>query len=148
MSTSRRSVLIASDHAGFDLKERLIKARPDIDWIDKGPSDTARVDYPDFADRVAREVVRDGKVGVLVCGSGQGMAIRANKYRGIRAALVYSDETAILSRQHNDANVLCLGARLSSHSAAEHWLELFLTTKFEGGRHADRVKKLGLEAEC
>lgn len=148
MSNQKRSVLIASDHAGFDLKERLKKARPDIDWIDKGPFDTSRVDYPDFADRVAREVVRDGKFGVLVCGSGQGMAIRANKFRGIRAALVWSDEIAKLSREHNDANVLCLGARVSDHAAAERWLEIFLTTSFAGGRHADRVKKIGLTAEC
>ncbi|MEK7355213.1 MAG: ribose 5-phosphate isomerase B [Bdellovibrionota bacterium] len=148
MSTSRRSVLIASDHAGFDLKERLKAKRPDIEWIDKGPTDTSRVDYPDFADRVAREVVRDGKPGVLVCGSGQGMAMRANKHRGIRAALVYSDEIAKLAREHNDANILCLGARVSDHTAAERWLELFLTTKFEGGRHTDRVKKIGTTAEC
>ena len=148
MSTARRSVLIASDHAGYDLKERLKKSRPDIEWIDKGPPDTARVDYPDFADRVAREVIRDGKLGVLVCGSGQGMAIRANKYRGIRAALVYSDEIAKLSREHNDANILCLGARVSDHTAAERWLEIFLTTPFAGGRHADRVTKLGFAAEC
>ncbi len=148
MSSNRRSVLIASDHAGYDLKERLKKARPDIDWIDKGPLDTARVDYPDFADRVAREVVRDGKLGVLVCGSGQGMAMRANKYRDVRAALVWNDEVTMLSRTHNDANVLCLAARISDHADCERWLDIFLKTEFEGGRHADRVKKIGTTAEC
>ena len=148
MGNAKRTVLIASDHAGFALKERLKKNRPDIDWIDKGPMDSASVDYPDYADRVSRAVVRDGHVGVLICGSGQGMAMRANKYREIRAALVWNDEVTKLSRTHNNANVLVLAARISNHDDCERWLDIFLKTSFEGGRHTGRVDKIGLPADC
>ena len=136
------SVLIASDHAGFDLKERLKKHRSDIDWIDLGPASDDRVDYPDFADLLCQRAIATGLRGVLLCGSGQGMAMRANRYPEIRAALVMNDESAELSREHNDANVLCLGARISAHQDCERWLEIFLKTEFAGGRHTARVQKL------
>lgn len=141
--SSSNVIYIGSDHAGFDLKEK-IKARfPMFEWRDCGPLDTSRVDYPDYADRVAKEVLRANGRGVLVCGSGQGMAIRANRYHGIRAALVWNEESTKLSREHNDANIICLGARLLDHDLALHLVELFFATRFEGGRHQDRVDKLG-----
>lgn len=153
MSGSDVRIYVASDHAGFDLKERL-KARlmwisgKKIEWLDLGPSNDGRVDYPDYADRVSQKVVQDGGQGVLICGSGQGMAIRANRYRGVRAGLVWNLESVQLAREHNDINVLCLGARLLDHDLCEKIVEAFVTTPFAGGRHADRVGKLGLAPLC
>lgn len=135
---------IASDHAGVELKAALIKARPDLPWEDLGPASKDSVDYPDFADQVARRVNAEPEGrGVLICGSGQGMALRANKYPRVRAALIWNPEIAALSRQHNDANVFCLGARFHSTEEAQRWLEIFLSTPFEGGRHQGRVDKIG-----
>jgi ribose 5-phosphate isomerase B len=141
-------MFIASDHAGYQLKEYLKANVPNIKWVDCGPFDTARVDYPDYADRlVAKILERDsssgGKVkGVLICGSGQGMAIRANRFKGIRAGLAWNEESVRLSRQHNDANILCLGARFTQPELAKKLVELFNATEFEGGRHTGRVEKL------
>lgn len=141
-------VLIASDHAGVDLKAELIAARPDIEWEDLGPAAKDSVDYPDFADKVAKRVQRDPSLrGVLICGSGQGMAMRANKYANVRAALVWNDDVARLSRQHNDANILCLPGRFVSAKEAAGFVKLFLETAFEGGRHAGRVEKISRPAE-
>jgi ribose 5-phosphate isomerase B len=140
-----RKLLIASDHAGFDLKEKLVHEMSGVEWVDLGPSDSARVDYPDFADRLCQRVISDKTPGVLICGSGQGMAIRANRHSGIRAALAWNEEVAKLSRGHNDANVLCLGARLIEPETAKQVIDAFLSTPFEGGRHADRVAKLERE---
>ncbi len=142
---AKPKLLIASDHAGYELKERLKKNLTHVEWVDLGPSDSARVDYPDFADRLSAQIQKNGGQGVLICGSGQGMAIRANRYRGVRAALVWNEASTLLSRQHNDANVLCLGARLVDPALSEKLVELFLSTKFEGGRHQDRINKLGLQ---
>lgn len=153
MSNSDVRLFVASDHAGFDLKERL-KARlmwldgRKIEWVDLGPTSDARVDYPDFADKVCSEVLKSGGQGVLICGSGQGMAIRANRYRGIRAGLVWNMESVQLAREHNDINVLCLGARLVDHDLCEKMVESFIRTPFAGGRHADRVVKLGAAPVC
>jgi len=138
-------VLIASDHAGFDLKETL-KASPLAEWIDLGPKDDERVDYPDFAKRLCEEFLNDSDhlydFAVLVCGSGQGMAITANKFQNIRAALVWNNEIAALARGHNDANVLCLPSRFISSEEALDFTKIFFTTEFEGGRHLDRVNKI------
>lgn len=139
---SRLTLPIAADHAGFQLKEDLKKALPNVDWVDLGTSDASRVDYPDYADRVAKHVLERGGFGVLICGSGQGMAIRANRHKGIRAALVWSTDSTRLSREHNDANVICLGARFIDIKLAATLVELFVQTKFEGGRHSDRVNKI------
>ena len=114
---SHPSLFIASDHAGFDLKERIKTLLPNVTWIDLGPTDSSRVDYPDFADRVAARVQSGGR-GVLICGSGQGMAMRANRYKGVRAALVWNEEITKLSREHNDANIICLGARFLTSASA------------------------------
>lgn len=137
------TVWIASDHAGVDLKQALIKALPDLDWQDLGPSNKDSVDYPDYANLVAEKInSKPTGRGILICGSGQGMALRANKYPQVRAALVWNEEITRLSRQHNDANILCLGARFLTNEEATKLTKLFLETPFEGGRHTKRVQKI------
>jgi len=141
-------ILIASDHAGFELKQKFVERYKKMgqglyEIVDLGPATNDRTDYPDYADKLVIAGRSEKNVmGVLICGSGQGMAIRANKYPEIRAALCWNEESAKLSRQHNDANVLCLGSRLVEEAMAFRIFELFTTTPFEGGRHADRVKKI------
>lgn len=140
-----KKIFIAADHAGFEYKEQIVqKLKAEYEVIDLGPSNTTSVDYPDYANLVAVELKNSpASMGILVCGSGQGMALRANKYPHIRAALVYSDETATLSREHNDCNVICLGSRFCSLDEALKWTNLFLKTPFAGGRHQSRVAKIG-----
>jgi ribose 5-phosphate isomerase B len=138
-------LLVASDHAGFELKERLKKAldRLGVAYRDLGTFSTESVDYPDYARPVAEAISRGQAArGVLVCGSGQGMAMAANRYPGVRAALPFDEETSRLAREHNDANVLALGGRVLDHATAERMLEAFLATPFAGGRHAARVRKI------
>ena len=135
-------LLIAADHAGFELKEKLKGLLPELPWVDLGPATADSVDYPDFAGKLARELKSDHEMGVLICGSGQGMAIAANRFSHVRAALVWNAEITQLSRAHNDANVVCFGARFIEPELAKNLLTLFLDTPFEGGRHADRVTKL------
>ena len=140
-----RPLLIASDHAGFALKESLKKSLDGmgVAYEDLGPQSADPVDYPDYARRVAEPVSRgEAERGVLVCGSGQGMAMTANRFRGVRAALVGDLDTARLCREHNDANVLALGARTASPEQAAHLLKVWLETPFAGGRHATRVAKI------
>lgn len=134
-------MVIASDHAGFPLKQHFIKMES-IEWIDCGPDSDDSVDYPDFADTLCKKVIETGLPGVLICGSGQGMAMRANKYQKIRAALCWTTEIAQLSRQHNNANVLCLGSRTIDENTAQEILKTFISTNFEGGRHQKRIDKL------
>ncbi|MEZ4872546.1 MAG: ribose 5-phosphate isomerase B [Bdellovibrionales bacterium] len=137
---------MASDHAGFELKRVLIESPFPVQWSDLGPDSAESVDYPDFADLVCDQVRKNVvQVGVLICGSGIGMSIRANRYPGIRAALCLTPEMAALSRQHNDANVLVLGARLTPSEQAIAILQTFITTEFEGGRHQKRVTKIDKE---
>ncbi len=142
---SPETIAIAADHAGHELKsvlkQRLIEQGFDV--VDLGTDTTESVDYPDFA-RVLADAIGDGRSsrGVLLCGSGIGMSIAANRFAGVRAALVHDAETARLARRHNDANVLVMGARLIEPSVAEDCLDAFLTTSFEGGRHRRRVEKL------
>ena len=138
-------VSIAADHAGFEEKERLRTYLEELghEVIDRGPDSDARVDYPDFAALVAADVV-DGTAdcGVLACGTGIGMAIAANKVRGIRAANVTSPEFAALAREHNDANIVTVSARFVSHEVNCAIVKAFLETEFGGGRHAGRVAKI------
>lgn len=142
-------IYIAADHAGFELKAHLISHFPELKIEDLGTFDSSRVDYPDYADRVAQKIVADpSAMGILVCGSGQGVAMRANRYSGIRAALCWNEEVAEVARAHNDANVLCLGARFISAPLAESILKKFLNTQFEGGRHQGRVEKLSRAIDC
>jgi ribose 5-phosphate isomerase B len=141
----KRPLLIASDHAGFELKERLKRAlvREGVAFEDLGTHSADSVDYPDYARKVAEAVSKgDAERGLLVCGSGQGMAMTANRYQGVRAALPWNEETARLSREHNDSNVLALGGRVLPHDTAERILDTWLRTPFAGGRHAGRVRKI------
>ncbi len=144
-----RTIWIASDHAGFELKARLIETLQQhpkdfqTDLNDLGPNSTERVDYPDFARLVCERVLgQPNSLGVLICGSGQGMAIAANRNRRIRAALCWNEISAELARAHNDANVLCLGARMIDSELATKILKIFLSTAFEGERHVGRIQKL------
>lgn len=139
-----KTIYVASDHAGFSLKEHLISRYPFLPWKDLGPENSESVDYPDYAAKLCREMEPHlpDCCGVLICGSGQGMAIRANRFPFIRAALCWSEDIARLARQHNDANVLCLPGREIVFPVAEKVLDAFLKTSFEGGRHKRRVDKL------
>lgn len=142
----RISLALASDHAGFDVKETLkayLTETLGIDVIDLGPERAERCDYPDFAAAVAGHVQNHthGR-GILICGSGIGMSMTVNRFAGVRGALVHNGLAARLSRQHNDANVLCLGARLIGIEVAKDAINGFLETAFEGGRHQGRVSKI------
>jgi len=143
---TRDVIALASDHAGVEMKSALTEAAAarGLEVLDLGAHDEGSVDYPDMADALAAAMA-DGRAarGVLVCGSGIGISIAANRHRHIRAALCHSAETARLARQHNDANVLAMGARVIAPETARACLEAFLDTAFEGGRHARRVEKLG-----
>lgn len=143
---AREMIAIAADHAGVSLKETLKSELDELgfDVLDLGTNGPESVDYPDFANAMA-DTIRAGKAnrGVLVCGSGIGVSIAANRHPGIRAALCHDAVTARLARQHNDANVLVLGARTTGLDVAKDCLRIFMDTAFEGGRHARRVAKLG-----
>ena len=144
--TDQIKVSIASDHAGFDLKAEIIKYLKDneIDVIDRGPNIKEPVDYPDFASKVTQDIInQSAQKGVLVCGTGQGMAMAANKKPWIRAALCYNDELAKLARKHNNANILTLGARVINQNTALNVVNTFLNTNFEGNRHIERINKIG-----
>ena len=139
-------VSIASDHAGFDLKDQIIKLLKNsgIDVIDRGPDKNDPVDYPDYASKVTSDILSEkAHKGILICGTGQGMAMAANKKPGIRAALCYNSEVAKLARKHNDANILTLGARVIDEATALGLVEIFLNTDFDGSRHTDRINKIG-----
>ncbi|MBT4762153.1 MAG: ribose 5-phosphate isomerase B [Bdellovibrionaceae bacterium] len=137
------NVYIASDHGGFNLKSYLIKNNPSMKFQDLGPTNTDSVDYPDYAKQVCEKLKQDPQsLGILICGSGQGMAMSANKYAHIRAALCWNQELAELSKLHNDANILCMGERVIEKDLALNILSTFLETKFEGGRHERRVQKM------
>ena len=136
------NVYIGSDHAGFELKEKMKKHLKESgkNVIDVGPDTADRVDYPIYGGRVGKKVVEDeGSYGVVICGSGIGISIAANKVKGIRAALCSEPLSASLSRRHNNANVVALGARLIGETMAKEIVDVFLSTEFEGGRHSDRV---------
>ncbi len=140
-----KTVCIASDHAGFNLKEdiknHLINKKVSI--FDVGPYIDHSVDYPDFAKKLAKRIKsKKSDVGILVCGSGTGMAICANKIKTIRAAVCYNLKSTRLSRQHNNANILALGSRLTKKKLSLKLVEVFLQTKFEGGRHLKRIRKI------
>ena len=138
----KKLIAIASDHAGFEMKAAIQKTLRDWKWRDLGPLNDDRVDYPDFAAKLGKSVA-NGQVerGILICGSGIGMSIAANKIPGIRAAVVENPSAARLSREHNDANVLCLGARVLEPSDAIAMVRVWLTTEFTGGRHTTRIAK-------
>ena len=140
-----KKIFISSDHAGFKLKEEikshLLKKK--LSFQDLGPFNDVRVDYPDYAHKVARKVkANKSNVGILVCGSGMGMNIAANRHKNIRAAQCFNLKSTKLSRLHNDANIITLGSRLLTKKLAINCVNTFLNTKFEGGRHSKRIKKI------
>ncbi len=139
-----KKIFIASDHAGYNLKRKILsKYSKSKKIIDLGPDTKNSVDYPDFAKKLSKKVASNkGSFGILVCGSGMGMAIVANKTKNIRAALCYSKKNTKLSRLHNNANIITLGARLIDKNKSLSLIKIFLSTKFEGGRHLRRVKKI------
>ena len=142
-----QKIVIASDHAGFSLKKSLVGhlKRQGYNILDLGPStDENALDYPLKAKEIADEIKKDSTIkGIAICGTGIGMSIAVNRYPFIRGALVYQQKAALLARQHNNANVLCLGGRITSPKTAKALVDTFLSTEFEGGRHKRRVKELG-----
>ncbi len=141
-------IYIGSDHAGYELKFNLVsfimESFPEYEVFDCGTYSDDSVDYPDFAQKVCENVLNDNRnsLGILICGTGLGMSIAANKFKGIRAALCNDLFTAKLSRQHNDANVLVLGSRVIGYGVATEVVRNFLTTEFDGGRHIDRLNMI------
>lgn len=134
---------IGCDHAGFSLKEFLKSNFIEIEWLDKGCYSADSVDYPDYAHAVATSIESgESSMGILICGSGNGISMAANKHAGIRAAIAWKPELAALGRQHNDANVLSLPARFISEQEALEIVKAFLDARFEGGRHQARVDKI------
>ena len=140
-----KKIFISSDHAGYKLKEaiKLHLSKNKLSFLDMGPQSDGRVDYTDFAHKVARQVkTNKNNVGILVCGSGMGMNIAANRHKNIRAAQCFNLKSTKLSRLHNDANIITLGSRLLTKKLAINCVNTFLNTKFEGGRHIKRIKKI------
>ncbi len=140
-----KKIFISSDHAGYKLKETiksyLLKKK--LIFQDLGPNSESKVDYPDYAHKVAKKVKSNkNHVGILICGSGMGMSITANRHRNIRAAQCFNLKSTKLSRLHNDANIITLGSRLLSKKNVLSYINVFLNTKFEGGRHSKRIKKI------
>jgi len=140
-----KNIILASDHAGFKLKEEikkfLIKKKEKV--LDLGTNNTSSVDYPIFAHKLSLKIKKKNNLfGILVCGSGIGMSITANKHKNIRAALCYNVKSSKLSRQHNNANVMTIGSRLTKRKLALKCVNVFLNTNFEGGRHLRRIKKI------
>ena len=140
-----KKIFLSSDHAGYKLKEsiKLYLDSKKVRYKDLGPFNNNRVDYPDYAHKVAKKVKTDkNNIGILVCGSGMGMNIAANRHKNIRAAQCFNLKSTKLSRLHNDANIITLGSRLLTKKDALNFVNIFLKTKFEGGRHAKRIKKI------
>ena len=136
-------ILIAADHAGLDLKQELIEQMPKDTFEDLGTNSKENVDYPDYANELASRISLDNnKKGVLICGTGVGMSVAANKFRNIRAGLVYNSEVAKLIREHNDANILVLPGRYMDIHEAKKCVDNFLSSSFEGGRHTRRLDKI------
>ena len=140
-----KKIFLSSDHAGYLLKEsvKLFLNKKKIKFIDLGPFNNDRVDYPDFAHKVAKKVKTNrNHIGILICGSGMGMNIVANKHKNVRAAQCFNLKSTKLSRLHNDANIITLGSRLITKKNALRYISVFLSAKFEGGRHTKRIKKI------
>ena len=140
----KRKIAIGADHAGYKLKSDLITflQKYDYEVVDFGCPSEESIDYPDYAHPVANMVQKEEVTGILICGSGNGISMSANKHSGIRCALCWSEEIAVLARQHNDANIISLPARYIAHKEAKKIVEAFLGTEFEGGRHQRRVDKI------
>jgi ribose 5-phosphate isomerase B len=142
---SKKTIAIGADHAGFDYKNTIVDwlQQNNFEVLDMGTDSTESVDYPDFIHPVANSI-EEGKasLGIIICGSGNGVAMTANKHKGIRAAIAWNEELSILARQHNDANIIAIPARFISKELALSIVQGFLNTEFEGGRHERRVRKI------
>ena len=144
-------VSVGADHGGFDAKSELVEflKLKKIEVIDEGTMSSETVDYPDFAEKVCQDILSGrAQLGILVCGTGIGISIAANRHKGIRAALLYSDEAARLAKLHNNANIAVFGGRTMSVQEMEQRLGIFLNTEFEGGRHIRRLEKLDVYGCC
>ena len=142
---TKKKIAIGGDHAGFDYKKTITDwlIQNDYEVLDMGTNSTASVDYPDFIHPVADSIeAGEASLGIIICGSGNGVAMTANKHKGIRAAIAWNEELSILARQHNDANVIAIPARFISEGLAHAIVQAFLRTEFEGGRHERRVRKI------
>jgi len=140
-------IAIASDHGGVDLKEIISNflKNKNFEVVDLGTNDTTSVDYPIFADKLADNILKkESDLGILVCGTGVGISIRANRYKGIRAALLYDDEVAVMAKKHNNANVIVFGGRTMNSNDVLKRIDIFLNTEFEGGRHQKRIDLLDM----
>ena len=140
-------IAVASDHGGVELKTFICDflKNKSFEVIDLGTNDASSVDYPVFADKLAKSILdKESDLGILVCGTGVGISIRANRYKGIRAALLYSDEVAEMAKKHNNANVIVFGGRTMSNEDVIKRIEIFLNTEFEGGRHQKRIDLLDM----
>ena len=140
-----KKIFISSDHAGFKLKEdiKIYLSIRNLEFKDLGPNNREKVDYPDYAHKVAKKVkTNKNNIGILVCGSGTGMNIAANKHKNVRAAQCFNIKSTRLSRLHNDANIITLGSRLLKKKNVLNFVNVFLKTKFEGGRHTKRIRKI------
>jgi len=141
----RKKIAIGGDHAGFELKTHVKEflKNGDYDITDFGPGTAESVDYPDYAHPLSEAVEKgDFDLGILICGSGNGVCMAANKHKGIRAAIAWNEDLAALARQHNNANILCLAGRFIEKELADKIVTAFLTAEFEGGRHERRVNKI------
>ena len=140
-----KKIFLSSDHAGYKLKEniKLHLDKKKIRYTDLGPFNSDKVDYPDYAHKVAKKVkTNNNHIGILICGSGIGMNITANRHKNIRAAQCFDLKSTKLSRLHNDANIITLGSRILTNKNAVSFVNIFLNTKFEGGRHTKRIRKI------
>ena len=137
-------ILIGNDHAGYSLKLSIIKNLEDkYEFFDKGSYSNESVDYPDYASIIAKEIQSEkGDLGILICGTGNGVCMTANKYKGIRAVICWNEEIAKLAKQHNNANIICMPSRFIKEEEAIKIIESFILEKFEGGRHERRIKKI------
>ena len=144
--SATETVYIGSDHAGFSLKETIVAflKKDGKTVVDLGPFSIERTDYPDFARKVCSKVLETGSPGILICGTGLGMSMCANRHRGIRAAVCTHEFHALATREHNNANILCLGERITAPGLAMELVRIFLSTPFTGGRHEARVEKIEL----
>ena len=145
-----RTLIVGADHAGFALKQQLAEAAAELGYVirDVGTDSEESTDYPDYAHEVANAVVAGEGVGLLVCGTGIGMSMTANRHAGVRAAVCGNVYSSTMARRHNDANVLCLGARVTGDGVAEQVVRVFLDTDFEGGRHQRRIALIEFEQEA
>ena len=137
-------ILIGNDHAGYSLKLSIIKNLEDkYEFFDKGSNSNESVDYPDYASIIAKEIQSEkGDLGIIICGTGNGVCMTANKYKGIRAVICWNEEIAKLAKQHNNANIICMPSRFIKVEEAIKIIESFILEKFEGGRHERRIKKI------